>query len=271
MVSPKTDFLTLITISAFSLIFAILLHEHGGHALACAVLGGHLNELGAFYVDCDYASLSGMGNRFVAFAGPLASLLAGLVGMFFFDRISKTRPQRKYFLWHFATVNLMIAAGYLLFSGMLGIGDLGMDQYGVFYQAQPEWLYRVALTVLGLLAYYGVILLSLRKMDSFIGGEGEERIARAQKLSLTSYLTGGVVAVLIGFLNPHGIIIVLISSVASCLGGTSGLAWMMQLLDRKKMTGNAPFALERSWVWVIFSVVFVLAYAIVLGPTIYPK
>ena len=35
-------------------------------------------------------------------------------------------------------------------------------------------------------------------------------------------LAGGVVAVLIGFLNPRGIIVVLISSVASCVGGTSG-------------------------------------------------
>jgi hypothetical protein len=234
-------------------------------------LGGHLNELGAFYVDCDYAFLSNIGNRFVAFAGPLASLLAGLVGMFFFDHSSTTKPQRKYFLWHFATVNLMIAAGYLLFSGVLGIGDLGLDQDGVFYQAQPEWLYRVALIVLGLLAYYGVILLSLRKVDSIIGGAGEERIAHAQRLSLTSYLTGGVVAVLIGLLNQHGSIIVLIPSITSCLGGTSGLVWMIQMLDRKKVTGNAPFALERSWEWIVFSVVFVLAYAILLGPTIYLK
>jgi hypothetical protein len=35
-------------------------------------------------------------------------------------------------------------------------------------------------------------------------------------------LAGGVVAVLIGFLNPREIIVVLISSVASCVGGTSG-------------------------------------------------
>lgn len=271
MIQPKTDFLTLIAISAFSLMLAILLHEHGGHALACAVLGGHLNELGAFYVDCDYNSVSSIGYRFVAFAGPLASLLTGIIGMFFFDRTSKTKSQRKYFLWHFATVSLMIAAGYFLFSGFTGIGDLGMDQYGVFYQAQPEWVYRVALTLLGLLAYFGVLLFSLRKMDTVIGGEGQERVARAQTLSLTSYLTGGAVAVLIGFLNPHGIIIVLISSVASCLGGTSGLSWMMQLLDRKKHTDDAPFTLQRSWAWVIFSIVFVLAYAIILGPTIYPK
>ena len=34
----------------------------------------------------------------------------------------------------------------------------------------------------------------------------------------------------IGLLNPQGLAIVLISSVASSLGGTSGFLWMMQLV-----------------------------------------
>jgi hypothetical protein len=113
--------------------------------------------------------------------------------------------------------------------------------------------------------------LSLHKIDTFIGGEAQERVQRAQALSFTSYLTGGIVAILIGFLNPHGIVIVLISSVASCLGGTSGLAWMMQMLDRQKITNIPVFVLEQNWLWIMMSLTFVLAYAIVLGPTIYPR
>ena len=267
---PKSDFLTLIAISAFSLIFAILLHEHGGHALACAMQGGKLLELGAFYIDCQYESVTSLGYRFVAFAGPFASFLAGVVGMFFFDRVNKN-SQMKFFLWHFATVNLMIAAGYFMFSGIIGIGDFGLDQYGVFYQVQPEWLARVGLTVIGMAAYFGVVLFSMRKMDTFIGGAGQERVNRAQTLSLIAWIMGGVAAILIGFLNPHGIIIVLISSVASCVGGTSGLAWMMQMLNRKKDTGEAQFILERSWAWIGVSAAFLVSYAVVFGPTIFIK
>jgi hypothetical protein len=269
MLKPKTDLPTLIAISAFSFILAIALHEHGGHSLTCLALGGHVRELGAFYVECDPASLSGLANRLVALAGPLASLLAGALAMAFFGRASSSNTQRKYFLWHFATVNLMVAAGYLLFSGVSGIGDFGMDQYGLFYQAAPEWLFRAGLFVLGLAGYIGVILLSLRQMDTFIGGEGSERVGRAQALALTSYLTGAIVSVLIGLLNPYGIIIVLISSLSSSMGGTSGLAWMMQMLNRKKDTGMMPFALERSRAWIIASLAFILVYALVLGPTIH--
>jgi hypothetical protein len=120
-------------------------------------------------------------------------------------------------------------------------------------------------------AYIGVVLFSVRKMDTFIGGEKQERVNRAQSLSLVAWLADGVVALLIGFLNPRGIIIVLISSLASCVAGTSGLAWMMQTLDSRKATGAEPFVLERSWAWIAASVVFLAFYAAVLGPTIFIK
>src|SRR5437762_106023 len=133
MKESKSDLGTLVAIAAFSLILATMLHEHGGHALACFSLGGHLNELGAFY------------------------------------------------------------------------------------EVQPEWLIRLGLVGSGLAAYAGVVLFSVRKMDTFIGGEKQERVNRAQLLSLIAWLAGAVAGVLIGFLNPRGIIIVLVSSVASCV------------------------------------------------------
>jgi len=267
----KANLPTLIALSAFSFMLATAFHEHGGHALACYLLGGHVKEMGAFYVDCGYESLSSMGSRLVAFAGPLMSLITGIVSIVLFDRASKSNPHLKYFLWYFAVTNLMVAAGYLLFSGIAGIGDLGTEQFGAFYQVQPEWVVRVGLTLLGAAGYYGVVRVAVRRMDSFIGGEGVERIRRSRIISLVSYLTGGAVAVLIGLLNPYGLVIVLISSVASSLGGTSGFLWMMQLLDRQKNTDDEPFSMERSWGWIALSVIFLLTYAFIFGPTIYFK
>ncbi len=271
MSRTKADLPTLIALSAFSFMLATAFHEHGGHSLACWVLGGHIKELGAFYVDCDSASLSSVGNRMVALAGPLMSLVTGIVGMLLFARASRSDPQLKYFLWLFAVTNLMVAAGYALFSGVAGIGDLGTGPSGVFYQAQPEWVYRIELAFVGAIGYYLVVRLGVRTMDGIIGGEGTERVSRAQGLALISYLTGGAVAILIGLLNPLGLVIVLVSSVASSLGGTSGLAWMMQLLDRGKDTGEEPFTLPRSWGWIAVSVAFLLAYTAVFGRTLYFK
>lgn len=269
MPKPRTDFLTVIALSAFSFMLATAIHEHAGHALACLTMGGRITELGAFYADCAIDSVTDAAYRFVALAGPLVSLAAGIVFLSLFNQTSKRNAPLKFFLWHLAIVNLMIAAGYLLFSGVAGIGDLGTTESGVFHQLEPEWLVRASLAIFGLIAYYLVIRVAITKMDTFLGGEGMERVRRAQSLSLISYLSGGIIAFLIGMLNPHGIFIVLAASIASSMGGTSGMAWMMQLLDRKKVTGEEPFVLERTWAWIAISVVFVGLYAIFFGPTIY--
>jgi hypothetical protein len=155
-----------------------------------------------------------------------------------------------------------------LFSGVSGLGDLGTSRDGALYLARPAWLCRLALAVFGGAAYCLVIYLSLGRMDQIIGGEGNERVGRAQRLALTSYLSGGLMSVLIGLLNPQGFIIVIISAAASSLGGTSGLAWMMQLLDRSKSSPAAPLTLDRSWAWVIAGFGVTAVYAVVFGPTL---
>ncbi len=269
-VKPITDILTVVALSMMAYTVGVLLHEHLGHALTCVLLGGHPAELGAFYVDCTYGSMPALSIRLVALAGPVVSLITGVLSLFLFGRVDKANTHLRYFLWLLGTIGLMTATGYLLFSGISGIGDFGTGTDGVFFGIQPEWVYRIGLTVAGIVSYIGVILVSLRKMDSLIGGEGNERVGRAQKLSLTSYLTGAVLSILVGLLNPHGILIVLISSAASSLGGTSGLAWMMQLLNRKKVSSEAPFIMPRSWPWIIVSVVIALAYAAIFGPTVRP-
>lgn len=264
------DYLTVIALSMLAYTLAVLLHEHVGHALACVILGGHPSELGAFYVDFPLANMSDISIRLVALAGPIVSLIAGTIGLFAFDRMPQSSSHLRYWTWLFGTISLMTAAGYLLFSGFTGLGDLGTSRDGALYLAQPEWLWRLASIILGGAGYAFVIYLSLRRMDQLIGGEGTVRVAQAQKLALTSYLAGSLMSVAIGFLNPHGIVIVLISAAASTLGGTSGLAWMMQMLDRKKASTISPLQLERNWSWVIAGFVVTMLYAAILGPTVRP-
>jgi hypothetical protein len=85
---------------------------------------------------------------------------------------------------------------------------------------------------------------------------------------LTSYLTGGAVAVLIGLLNPQGIVIVMLSSIASSLGGTIGLIFMMQWLQRQPQVQGPGLYFGRSWTWIGIAVVVTVAYAAVFGPTL---
>jgi hypothetical protein len=266
--SSGVDTITVIGLSSLAYIVSVFLHELGGHGLSCAFLGGHIAELGGFYVDCQYTGMADAAIRLVALAGPLVSVVTGIGGFLLFRRLQKGNTHGRYFTWLVGTISLLQAAGYLVFSGITGLGDFGTSRDGVVYQLTPAWLWRGGLTVVGVLAYALAISLSLKRVDEMIGGSGIERIRRAQRLSLLSYITGGVVSIVIGSLNPHGLVIVLSSAAASSLGGTSALAWMMHLLNRTKQAAGPPLRLERHWIWVISAVVVTLVYALVFGPTI---
>lgn len=263
-----SDIATVAGIASIAYIISVALHEHAGHGLACAVLGGSIREWGAFYVDCDYQGMGDLAIRLVALAGPLVSLLLGIVAFDVLGRIRQATAPTKLLFWLLGSIGWMTATGYLLFSGVSGLGDFGTSRDGVLYALQPEWLWRVGATVMGLFGYGVAIVKSVQGMERIIGGSGMERVRRAQKLALTSYLTGGLVSFVSGLLNPHGLVIVLTSAVASSFGGTSALAWEMMLMKRSRATGEEPLRIERAWRWIVAGFGVALLYALVFGPSI---
>ncbi|MGA2550703.1 MAG: hypothetical protein ABSF50_11170 [Burkholderiaceae bacterium] len=267
---PLPDRLTLIAISALAYVLAVGLHEHLGHATACVALGSHVIELGAFYVSCDDSLLSPWRVRLVALAGPLVSLVMGFVALEIANRLPKSAPTGFYFTWLIGTLGLMACAGYLAFSGVSGVGDFGVDAGGFFHDLGPPWPVRVGLIIVGVLAYRSVMQLSVRRIAPRAAGLGEARIRVARRTALVSYLTGGAVSILIGFLNPHGLEIVLISAAASSLGGSAGLLFMMAYLSRALPSYEPGLYFPRSWAWIAVSVLVTVIYALVLGPTLKP-
>ncbi len=264
----RPDRPTLIAISALAYVVGVALHEHLGHATTCVLLGGRVTELGAFYVNCDYAGMSRWGVKAVAAAGPVISALTGILSFRVLRYIRDDARVAFYFTWLLGSLGLMSAAGYLLFSGISGIGDLGNGPDGVLYGATPLWAWRLGLAVVGGLAYWWVVRFSARRVDSHVSGVGTSRIRSGRMIALTSYLTGAVVFVAIGLLNPHGFVIVAVSAIASSVGGSSGLLWMMQLLDRGRTVPGPGLTFARSWGWIGLAAAITVAYAIVVGPTL---
>lgn len=264
----RPDRLTLVAISALAYVVDVALHEHLGHAMACVLFRGHVTEMGAFYVNCAHAGMAPWSVRAVAIAGPLVSALTGVVAFGFLRRIRGDARAAFYFTWLLGSLGLMSAAGYPLFSGISGLGDLGNGPDGALHGAAPLWAWRVAPAVFGGVAYWWVVRFSARRMDGRMSGVGRDRIHAARLTALDSYLTGAVVFTAIGLLNPHGFVIVATSAVASSVGGTSGLLWMMQLLDRRRTVGEPGIAFGRSWRWIGAATVGVLVYAAVFGPTL---
>ena len=266
------DILTLAAVSGMSFMLTVACHEHLGHSLACFALGGTVTELGAFYVNCQY--MSELNQKITQIAGPFVNVILGILCARLLDCVVKKSTWNKavvFFLWHFFTVNLLNAGGYLMFSGVVGIGDLGTDKNGAGYDVEPEWLYRTLLVLFGLFAYLVAVFASLKKFDLFVGGDQSERVRRAQWISFISYISGGLVATATGCFNPEWMKMVLKSTVPSSFGGPAAMLSMMRCLNKEKITGLPPFKMERSWPLIAGCSACVLAYAIVFGRTLVLK
>jgi hypothetical protein len=266
------DMTTLVAVSALAYVLAVALHEHGGHATACVLLGSHLKELGAFYVDCDDSALSSAGIRMVAVAGPLVSLILGIGSFAVLRRVSPARPLAYYFTWLLGGLGLMSATGYPLFSGVSGLGDLGTTQDGALFGATPEWLWRVALTITGAVAYFFVVRHLGRTMIPLVGATAGPRMAQARRATWISYATGAALYLAIGAFNPLGWSIIFLSVLPSSLGATSGLLWMWGVYRRRAPAAGVGSGLGfgRNITWILLSVLIVIAYAVLFGPSLRP-
>ena len=151
------DVLSLIAISSLAYIASVALHEHLGHTAACVLLGGRPAELGAFYVDCDDARLSDLAVRSVALAGPVISLVVGLIALGALDRTPA--GVARYFTWLLGSIGLMTGSGYL--GGTAGLlfmwhrlGPCTTPGPTIVFSRRWDWI-AIALVLIG--AYAAVL------------------------------------------------------------------------------------------------------------------
>lgn len=259
---PQVDRWTLIGLSLLLLPLLTMAHELGGHALTCVALGQHPTELGAFYIECP--SAVGTAGRLVAMAGTSMDVLVFVLG--FFAWRHARRPLLRLALWIVFTVKGMVAAGYWLFSGVTGFGDWGPGAGGGIGPLPDPWLWRIGFTVVGLIAYIAVVRLAMRTLDEMLGGGADATRTRRQ-VAMTVYIVGGASALLVSLMNPHGFVIVLMSAVAATFGGTAGL---FNVAFHAEQSGPAAdFCVGRHWGLLAIGAIVLLAYAAVLGPTVY--
>lgn len=255
-VTATADVWTIVAIAVVAYVLADIIHEGIGHGGACVLTGGKPIALSTVHFECD-----GEG-RLVAAGGTVANLAVGLA-CWLGSRIVSRATHLRYFLWLSMTINLLQAGGYFLFSGVGNIGDWALVIQGF----QPLWLWRVGLTMLGVGSYLLFVWIVLLEMRPFLGQSEPERLQRAKKLTLVPYFTGGILSCVAGLFNPVGMILVAISAAAASFGGTSGLAWMWQMLrgNRLPRTAFEMPPLSRSRGWMIVAGILAVLFTTVLG------
>ncbi|MEO8858424.1 MAG: hypothetical protein ABI343_15690 [Burkholderiaceae bacterium] len=260
--TPRVDAWTLLGLTLLLLPLLTMAHELLGHALVCVASGHHPSELGAYYVECP--DTGPWSRRIVAMAGTSVDVVLALLAGVAWRYVQQPLP--KLVAWIVFTVKGMVAAGYWMFSGVSNLGDWGPAAGGGIGPLPFPWLWRVLMFAIGLGVYILVVKGAIRMMFAMLGG-GEQARRTQRQIALTIYLVGGVSAVLVSLFNPLGIVITLMSAVASSFGGTAGL--FNVAYSRHCEQSPRDFAIGRHYTIIVAGVLVTLAFAAVLGPTVY--
>ncbi len=259
--SPELDVWVISAITIVAWAVADLLHEGLGHGGMCLLVGAKPLILTSAYFDFDEKTATSAGLRWIAASGSMVNVLVGIPLLLWLPR-ARVSSTWRFFLWLLGAQNVLTGFGYLLYSSVGGLGDWSVVIRGLSYAL---W-WRIAEGIVGVALYFYVApKLMLPGLLPFVG-QGADRHARAWRVTFLPYLVGGCTSVASGALNPLGVKIMLISSVAAAFGGTSLLAWFYSAYAPKTDSGTPPsLGVPRSRGWMIAAVVALAIFVGVFG------
>lgn len=252
------------TIVALAMLLNPLLtmwHEIGGHAAMCAALGGRVAAIGAFYVEC--TGLTGLPDMAVACAGVTVNLLLAIVAHAIWR--GARRDRWRLFWWLVWVSQAFVAVGYFCFSGVSGVGDLGVARGGGLLGVPMPIAVRIGELALGTVAYGLLVRRAITTLGAMIGAGDSDARAR-RRIAHGYYLASGAVAILVGLLNPVGMFVTIMSAAASSFGGLAGFIPIG--FARPAAVSPAKFEIRRSWPVIIAGIGATALFAILLGPSI---
>ena len=258
---PRVDAATVAALAALLLPLLTMWHEIGGHAAACVLLGGKPTAIGAFYVNCN--SPSAVAGVLVALAGVTVNALLSFAAWCWWRRARGDLP--RLVAWYVWIAEAMVAAGYLGFSGVSGFGDLGTGAGGSLAGLPMPVAIRIAELVVGILLYIAIVRAGIRALATMLGTGATTRPARRTVAHLFD-LVSGISAVLVGLLNPEGLVITIMSAMASSFGGLAGfisIGFAQGATDDPR-----AFVITRRPALLLAGPAMLAAFALVLGPTL---
>ncbi len=250
----RYDQLTVIAIAALACIVQDVLHEALGHGGMALLSGAHRLTLSTVALQSD------IDTRWIAAAGPLVSLISGVIFWLLLLKPQRYRPATRYFLILAMAGGLFSGTGYFFFSGVANFGDWA----AVIHGWQPHWLWQMGLIVVGVVTYYASMLLVAAKLGPFRRNDDDPRKMRV--LCWLPYFTEGILAGIAGLLNPAGMFYVFASALASTLGGNAGMLALPTMLRQPRPMEEEPAgSLPRSPAWIAVAAIASLIFIFVLG------
>jgi hypothetical protein len=238
--------LTMAAIAACAFIAADMSHEGLGHALVALISGSHRVVLSYTYLSSD------MQSRWISAAGPLVNLAEGSLAFGLLSAF-KWRANISYFLVLLTFFNLLVAAAYLVYSGILNSGDLAVVVAGLPHRAAVN----AGMVCVGGALYWAFVVM------------GSRLLRRFQPPHITLVATAYFVALALNccaaLLNPLGLHYFLISALPATLAANAGVFGMAGLSDDAPHDERA-LQILRSYGWISSGLLASILYVVVIGP-----
>jgi hypothetical protein len=247
---------TLIAITVIAYAASSLTHELIGHGTGCLLTGVKPLLLSSIILT------SAGGNRIVDVGGPVANVVFGVGAFYLFVR----RPNFtafSYFLWLFAAFNLLVAAGYLFWSGLMNVGDWAFVIKGL----HPAYAWRAGIGIIGAVSYLAVVRLLAHSIARLVN-QGQVARSDVPRLIFPAYLASGVLAVASAALNPISTRLIWVNGFSGSFLAFLGMLRIPSLLAPSALDTNRGQAIQLSWAWVIGGAVVAIVFILVLGPGI---
>jgi hypothetical protein len=252
--ATRDDISTMLAIAIIASACANVVHEGLGHAATALATVGHSGVLStvAWSGDAD--------SRLVAAAGTLANLAAAAI----FDVVLRLTAAEstavRYFLFLCVSFNLLAGTGYFFFSGVSNFGDWAEVIAGTQHHA----MWRVALTVGGLILYYAAVLALGRMLVTHVGiSRGDS--ARMRHLLHIPYVAAVALQACAALFNPLGIQLMWESALPGTAGADNALLWLQHYIPRRLETPGPAPPISRSYAWIAMAAAVAAFFIFVLG------
>jgi len=229
-------------------------HELFGHGTVCVFSGGQITALAPLWMRCSVRTIP------MVIAGPAFNFLAGGVcaALLWLRKRSDTVG---YFLWLSCAFNLLVACGYLIVGGATTFGDWGV----VFASVRPQWAWRFALGVVGLVGYFLALRLLATLYQRLAGLSGFEN-GILRRRALWPGAGAAVVACAAEVVGGH----LSIGSLGLAFGCTLFVAWTLSRLGdlgrRSARYNSTSLVISFRPAWLATGILVAGLFVGVVGP-----
>jgi hypothetical protein len=245
----RDDRLTTAAIAVAAAALTTVAHEAIGHGSACLALGGHVTQLTSVYFDCSVHDL------WLPAAGPLGNLAAALLSWLALRALPLGSPRLRLLLLLTMAFSIFWAAGYLFYSAATGEGDNAIVARILF--GEPDWPWRIALFVLGLMLYRIGIRAAAVEARPFGNEEG-----RARNLLYLSFVAGSFASIIAALFYAPDRLHAAIQGALEIGGAAIPFLFLPRLI---RPGGRDEPQIARSFAWIALCAPVFIGFVATLG------